>query len=167
VRTLFTYVLAALAAAVILVTVTFLPDIAEVILYGAPLLAAGAPFEALTRLMIWLPLIGIVGSIVWALGDFAARSVGVRGGGIWIAVRASLIFWILFAVAGWVLFYATDLLIFERGGEMPPALAVFTALGLSYLPGIFYAIGGSVIGLAWGTVFWLRASKPSTAGAAA
>ena len=165
-RTFLTYVLAALAAAFVLAAAANLPGIASVALAGEPRLAGGMVSEALVSFMLWAVLLGAVGSAAWLLGGFVVRSFGVPGDGIWVTVRGSLIFWILFAGLGWMLF-GTDLFVFERGGELLPIHGLLTALGVFYLPGLFFVVGGAVIGAIWGTVFWLRAPKAQTAGIAA
>ena len=164
-RTLLTYVLAALAAALI-------GTLAQSLLPGAlggaaaPGIAsadAGSVADATARLAFLafsaFVILALLGSLSWFVAFRLAGSLAQKLGLSGYAGLGSLVLFV--TVVGWMsLFVAPMLVDFGIAPGTETGNSVLVQMLVSGLP---WAIAGAI----WGTVFWLRAPKPQTAGIAA
>ena len=154
-RTLLTYVLAALAAAIVLSTPKFfglLTDAGQ----GDPRLAAGGFGAAIVGFGIDLLVAFNFFGLIWALATTVLSKLGREVRNAW------------HLLLGFAVFFLPPAVFFS----ITRALATQSDYGPEFIPvsdsGFLIAIASTfVAGLAWGTVFWLRAPKPQTAGIAA
>ncbi|WP_417483719.1 hypothetical protein [Maricaulis salignorans] len=143
-RTLLTYVLAALAASSAALAVLFLADPHR---FGS---VAGAAIG----LIFYSVLALVVASPVWKILDLGRARFSRISGGMWRIPQGILVFLVPSAGFSMILSAINNL-------KSPAHEANF----LDFLGPQIMAL--LVAGAAWGTVFWLRAPKPQTAGATA
>jgi len=155
-RTLLTYVLAALAATIVSTVLRVVVGGFDVsgFMNGDPSMAAGALSALIVETGLALIFFTVVGTVVWICGSWLFRAIGWRNGLINI-LSQSVLTWVvvviaLLAINSWPLFVEA-----QFNGHAPDDYN--WTVWLRPLP---YSLGISVvIGLAWGSVFWLRQSK--------
>ncbi|WP_417492219.1 hypothetical protein [Maricaulis sp.] len=114
----------------------------------ANLVAAAFVFLAMLGSLIWFVAFRLAGSV--------ARKLGLAG---YAALGASVVF---LMVVGWMMMTITPLL---TGLGISLASDVGRSALVQWLVGV--GLPWAIAGAIWGTVFWLRAPKPQTAGIAA
>ncbi|WP_203294417.1 hypothetical protein [Maricaulis parjimensis] len=165
-RTLLTYVLAALSAAAFPAVWGAFEAAVYLQFEGDGSVLSGAAVYAAIQLIVWAVALLVLGVPLWIgvqkiFAVFGRSTAGAAG--VLSAVSA---FGVLF-LAMWLALFQTDWFAFQRAGEQSVVWDLAAMLGLLTMPGILVILGGAVIGAAWGTVFWIRAPKPTTAGIAA
>jgi hypothetical protein len=151
VRTLLTYVLAALAA----ILAAGIVEFADAALVYLSMLGEGSPHlqgPAIASLLVAVPLalvanILLVGPI-WFGVTYIARKQGVE------------LKWWKYVVAGAAI-YLIVVMLFAQAVNLISSQSLALD-GLGYKAALL-----SIAGAAWGTIFWIRAPKPITAGIAA
>ena len=151
-RTFLTYVLAALVAALVLSG----PEFMSALTSGDPRLVAGGLAAAMVGFLIDLLVAFHVFGLVWLIASSLFKRFGheVRKMGNLFLGAA------VYALPPMVFFVLSRLTTVETGSG--PNFIPFSD------PGFLVALATTVLaGAAWGTVFWIRAPKPTTAGIAA
>lgn len=153
-RTFLTYVLAAFAAA----AVFHLGPVFSYIVRGEPV-----PTGFLGAIAIILPvstaLVGMVGGAFWALTGLVTAAVKLNRHALISIPRGVVAFLLIgFTMLGvWTTWYGVQ--------DAPGASSIATVVGATARPLVVGLFG--IMGLVWGSVFWLRTPKPQTVEAAA
>ena len=162
-RTLLTYVLAALAAALVPALWSSLGGMIDGWSLGDPTLAAGAISESIVRLVLWTGFLLLSAAPLW----MAVRRwlpAFPEGGLARYLLHGGVMGWLIIAAIGAALFL-TDWFAMERTEAPPLRVEIAAVLGFWSMPGIFFIAGGAIIGALWGAVFWIRAPRePKQAG---
>jgi len=154
VRTLLTYVLAALSAIIVdeMVRLATSPTLAAGLGSGDPSLVAGLLAETIVSAFVGFFAILVFAGLIWLMASFALKLIGIRLSGWGLVIQALVIF--VLPAALFVLFSTTFLLSDIGLGPQTPdgQLYALQAMGWSFL----YFMPPAI---AWGSVFWLRQPK--------